>query len=155
MVRFLVLLLAMPLGCATSLAKLVPEQRQEICQFLSARTQQGDFLGCFLAAQRAAASRADYGRAIHPEVSVDVTMVYDRYGYPTAMRGLTTSLPQDVAPPVLACFRDALMGAALPPQDSAVRVPITMVLDALEPPGQSGVSDPSTRCLLGPSGSLE
>ncbi len=155
MFRLLILLLVMPLACAAPLAKLVPEQRQEICQFLSARTQQGDFLGCFLAAQRAAAGRADYGRAIHPEVTVDVTVVYDRYGYPSTLRGLTTSLPAAVAPPVLACFRDALMGASLPPQSRAIKVPVTVVVDGLEPPGNNGVSDPSTRCLVGPSGSLD
>lgn len=144
------LLIPLLTACATPLHQLPPDEATAICQFLKQRAQQGDFLGCYLAAQRAASAAPKYGRPINPAVTVDAVMTWDRYGSPTGLSGLTTSLPNDISEPPLNCFRDALRGTQVPPPGKHIRVPVRFVLDGWEPVPSLGVPTESGRCLVGP-----
>ena len=144
------LLIPLLFACATPLHKLPPDEATAICGFLKQRAQQGDFLGCYLAAQRAASSAPKYGRPINPVVTVDVVMTWDRHGSPTRLSGLSTSLPAEVSPPPLNCVRDALRGTQVPPPGQLIKVPVRFLLDGWEPVPPTSVPSESVRCLLGP-----
>jgi hypothetical protein len=147
--RVLVAFLALA-GCATPLHKLPSSDGNAICGFLAQRARQGDFLGCYLAAQRAAAKDPYYGRLINPEVFVEAVITWDKYGGVKRISGLTTSLPASVSEPPLNCFRDALGSTQLPPPGRSVKVPVHISVDGREPAPRKGVSDGSNRCLMGP-----
>ncbi len=148
--RSLLVLFFLVAGCATALHKLPPDESKTICGFLAQRAQQGDFLGCYLAAQRAAAQAPEYGRPINPAVTVDAVVTWDKYGGISRVDDLTTSLPDEVATPPLNCFRDALGSTRLPPPAKAVKVPVRIRVDGGEPAPSKDVSSRSARCLLGP-----
>lgn len=137
-------------GCATPLVDLPPDERTALCSFLAQRAQQGDFLGCYLAASRAAAKAPEYGRPVNPVVTVDAVVTWDQYGEVSHISSLTTSLPEGVATPPLNCFRDALRSTRVPPPGQSVKVPVRVQLDGWEPAATEGVSSGSARCLLGP-----
>jgi hypothetical protein len=137
-------------GCATPLHRLPSNDSKAICGFLAQRAQQGDYLGCYLAAQRAAAKDPYYGRLINPEVLVEAVVVWDKYGGVKRISDLTTSLPASVSKPPLACFRDALGATRLPPPGRSVKVPITISVDGRKPAVSKGADNGSVHCLMGP-----
>ncbi len=137
-------------SCATPLHKLPANEGQAICGYLAQRARQGDFLGCYLAAQRAAAKAPEYGRPINPKVTVEAEVTWDKYGGVKRISGLKTSLPDAVSKPPLNCFRDALGSTQLPPPGQSVKVPIIIHLDGREPEPRKGVSNGSVRCPMGP-----
>lgn len=118
-------------GCAAAFSELPAERRDETCAFLSHRAQQGDFLACSLAAQRAVAKQAGFSDPVSPRFGVTAEVIYSEDGTPVRVAALHSDVPGENGDAVTGCYRSALSSSAIPGTGVKVRVPIRFRFDTL------------------------